>query len=208
MIDDEELDALIESRRSKQSSDLQSKSAFQSKMDEAKVNILMTAATEDESFVKEVTNTVKQAAIQSATNEQKTAELDGQKISLESEKIDREQRQTQQLVAEDKWTNLQKRRQFHYDGVKPIMESIGVSQPMNLLLLYTLTIFILPFYMISKLIKGTIGVLLCGAEDGNRSKMAKGFIWTVLSIVVLLVMLAACYLFLKWQGIDILQNLK
>ena len=43
--------------------------------------------------------------------------------------------------------------------------------------------------------------MIAGAEDEDRPKLVRGFIWTILGILFVGAVGAAIYLFLKWQGI-------
>ena len=51
-------------------------------------------------------------------------------------------------------------------------------------------------------------MLISGASDGSRGKAAKGFLWTITCVFVLLALVCLVYLFLKSQGIDLLTNIK
>lgn len=181
---------------------------FSKQMDEVKQQVLATASQEDQRFVNTIVENVKDAAVTYTQVEQAKAEYERQKVEYESEKLDTRQQANAHQAAEDKWLNRQKRREYHYNGVKPIMLFVGITEPMNLAFLYFFAIVLIIPFFIAKLFRGTIGALLCGAEDANRSKAAKGFIWTIIAIVIVLIILCLIYLFLRWQGIDILANFK
>lgn len=174
---------------------------FAKKMDDVKEDILKVAATEDQKFVKDVKDNVKGAAVSYTQAEKAKADLEKQQVSYQSEKLETAQLQNQNQQKEDAWSNKVKRREFAYHGVKPIMLFVGITEPMNIALLVFLTIVLLPFYLISKLFRGTVGALIAGAEDEDRPKLVRGFIWTVIGIVFVGVVGACVYLFLKWQGI-------
>ena len=176
-------------------------SAFADKMDDVKVGVLKEASENDEKFVQTVKDNLKDAAVKHTEVEQEKAKYAKQKVQYEEEKLDTAQKRNEQQQQEDKWENRQKRRQYHYNGVKPIMTFVGIIEPLNLVLLYFLTVILVWFFLAAKLFQGTIGALLSGASDGNRTKAAKGFIWTVLGIFTLFIVGAIVYLFLKWQGI-------
>lgn len=207
---DEELDKLELELRQKQATQIQisEQTSFSKKMDDVKQNILAEASTKDDKFVSTVVENVKDAAVQYTQVEQKKARLEQQRVQYESEKLDTQQKANANQQAEDKWINRQKRREYHYNGVKPIMLFVGITEPMNLMFLYFFAIILIVPFFIAKFFRGTIGALLCGAEDANRSKAAKGFIWTIIAIVIALSVLCLIYLFLKWQGIDILEKFK
>lgn len=176
-------------------------SAFADKMDDVKVNVLEQAREEDKKFVETVKENLKDAAVKHTEVEKEKAKFAEQKVKYEEEKLDTKQKRNEQQQLEDKWENRRKRRQYHYDGVKPIMTFVGIENPLNLFLLYFLTLILVWFFLAAKLFQGTIGALISGASDGNRTKAAKGFIWTVLGVFTLFIVGAIVYLFLKWQGI-------
>ena len=181
---------------------------FAEKMDTVKQGVLKEASETDESFQQQVRENVKKAAVKLTEVEKDKADYVKQQVGYESKKLETKEHREEHLQREDRWLNKQKRREYHFNGVKPIMNFVGITEPMNLVFLYFFAlVLIIPFF-IQKLVRGTIGVLLAGAEDGNRSKAAKAFIWTIVSVLVLLITFALVYLFLKWQGIDILKNLK
>lgn len=177
------------------------KSEFSKRMDDVKVQVLENASNEDEKFVRTVKENLKDAAVKHTEVEQEKAKYAKQKVQFEEEKLDTKQRQNVHQQQEDKWINRQKRRQYHYDGVKPIMQFVGIETPMNLFLLYFLTFILVWFYLLGKLLQGTIGALVSGASDANRPKAVKGFLWTLLAVITVVVVAMAVYLFLKWQGI-------
>lgn len=176
-------------------------SEFAKRMDDVKVQVLENASNEDEKFVKTVKENLKDAAVKHTEVEQKKAEFVKQKVQFEQEKLETKQKENVHQQQEDKWANRQKRRQYHYDGVKPIMQFVGIETPMNLLLLYFLTLVLVWFFLISKLLKGTIGALVAGASDADRPKAVKGFLWTLLAIFTVIIIAMAVYLFLRWQEI-------
>ena len=217
MIEDKELDALSEEVKNKEAmsmikpqetSEIDLNTQFSKKMEDVKQNILVNASAEDDKFVETVKKNVKEAAVKLTEVEKGKANLQQQKIEYESDKITTKQKQEEHTQHADKWEDKRKKRQYHYDGVKPIMEFVGIEQPMNLFFLYALAILLSPLFLIAKLCKGTFGALLAGANDKDRSKAAKGFLWTLLCVFSLLVLICVVYLFLKTQGINLLANIK
>lgn len=174
---------------------------FAQAMDAVKLNVLAEAATKDEKFVENVRSTIKQAAVDNTVVEAKKAKLEQQKVDYQSEVLETQQKKNEHIAAENKWLNREKRRQYHYNGVKPIMMFVGIKEPLNLFLLYLLTLILSPFYLLSKLLKGTIGMLIAGASDADRPKAVKRFLWTILGIFAILIIIVVVYLFLKWQGL-------
>lgn len=106
-------------------------------------------------------------------------------------------KETKNLSSEDKWEISQKKRQYHYDGVKPIMMSADIKEPLNLILLYFLTIFLVWYFLGKKLIQATVIKLVNVIENQNTSKPIRTFAWTILITIVLLTVLAIIILITK-----------
>nr|DAF90897.1 MAG TPA: hypothetical protein [Siphoviridae sp. ctnMR5] len=176
-------------------------SQFATRMDDVKVDILREASAEDKKFVDTLKRNLKDAAVKHTEVEQDKADYAKQQVAYESEKLNTAQEENEHKAKENKWDNKIKRREFHFNGVKPIMEFIGIKQPMNLFLLYFLSAIMVWFFLLAKLFKGTIGALIAGAEDSNRPKSVKGFLWTLIAIIAVGALSAIIYLFLKWQAI-------
>lgn len=177
------------------------KDTFKSKMDEVKLQILKDASIDDKKFEKTIKENVKDAAVKHTQVEVEKATLAKQNVQYEQELLNTKQQENAIAATEDKWQNKEKQRQFHFNGVKPIMSFVGITEPMNLFFLYFLTVVLLPFFLFSKLWKGTVGALVAGASDSDRPKAVKGFIWTLVGILSVCILAALVYLFCKWQGI-------
>lgn len=174
---------------------------FGAAMEQVKLNVLAEASVEDEQFVDKVKGTLKRAAVKHTEVEERRADFEKQKVDFASEVLQTEQQKNEHRAIEDKWANRERKRQYHYNGVKPIMMFVGIKEPLNLFLLYLLTFILAPFFLLSKLIKGTIGALIAGASDGDRPRAVKGFLWTLIAVIAILAIAAVIYLFLKWQGL-------
>lgn len=174
---------------------------FSKAVDAAKIQAVQEASANDEKFVKDFTEQLKQATLKAAQVEQEKQELEKQNIKYAQELLETQQKLNEKEQKINDWEKKQKRRQYHYDGVKPIMEFVGIKTPMNLFLLYFLTSILVWFFLLSKLFKGTIGALIAGAETDNRPKAVKGFMWTLLAVIVLVVASSAIYLLAKWLAI-------
>lgn len=181
---------------------------FSKNMDIVKENVLKEAAANDDTFVDTIKKNVKSAAVKLTEVEKAKATYQEQQVQFESEKLDTQQQKNLHTQQEDKWSNRQKRRQYHYDGVAPIMKFVNITEPMNLVCLYFLTIVLMIPFLIGKFLRGTFGTLIAGATDGSRSKLAKGFLWTIACAFALFILICLVYLFLKWQDVDILANIK
>ena len=218
-IKDDELDKLLEQKAQEKlqqtqvlSTKVESKdltqSNFATKMDDVKINVLAEASTEDKQFVDTVKKNLKQAAIKHTEVEQKKAELAGQQVKVEQTKVEKEQKHTEHEMAEDRWDNRRKWREYVYDGVRPIMEFVNIKTPFDIILMLVFTLILIVPYFVSKLLRATLGVIWFGACDTDRSKSMRGLFWTILVIIVLFVLFCIVYMFLKHQGIDILQSLR
>lgn len=179
----------------------QAKTKFEHAMDAVKLNVLAEAANEDEKFVKTVKETLKSAAVSNTQVEESKANLEKKKVEYQAATVNTAIMQNEHQAAENKWLNREKKRQYHYNGVKPIMMFAGIEEPLNLFLLYLLTLILSPFFLLAKLLRGTIGILLSAACDPDKPKSIKGLIWTILATITILTITAVVYLFLKWQGL-------
>lgn len=180
---------------------IQHDSGFVSRMDIVKQQVLQDASESDQSFVETIKENVKQAAVVHTEVEKEKASLEKQSVQYEQEKLSTKQKRNINVSREDRWANREKRREYHYNGVKPIMEFVGIKTPMNLFLLYFLTLILIWFFLLSKLLRGTIGALIAGAEDANRPKAVKGLLWTLIGAIAVGALLCVVYLFLKWQNL-------
>lgn len=214
-IKDEELDKLLEEKEKSETA-LEVKNEnnfvqpkfeqtqFENKMEEVKLNVLKEASIEDNKFVDTIKENLKKAAIKNTEIEQNKAELQNKQVESEKKKTDKEIQQTEHKIREDKWENREKWRRYVYNGVKPIMNFVGIDEPMSILMTCIFTILLFIPFLIAKFWNGTIGALILGACDKDRSKAMKGFIWTVLAIALLFGLICLVVLFLKTQGIDAL----
>lgn len=166
---------------------------FSKTLDKSNINILQDAAVTDQKFIDDLKREIKEAALKNAQNEKEKQELEKQNTEYARELLETQQQLNKLQQVQDKWDNKEKRRQFHYNGVKPIMQFVGIENPMNLILLYFLTVILTPFYLINKFFRGTIGAIVFGAEDTNRSKAMKGFLWTLLGLIVLTIFAFSIY---------------
>lgn len=212
--DDKELENLFEKKENKEivvSKEVNSKAPlishiteqtqFNEAVDTAKLNILKEASATDEKFVQEVKENVKDATLKLMEVEKEKAELERQNVLYHQELKDKDRQINEYQQKENYWDNRQKRRQYHYNGVKPIMEFVGIKEPMNLVVLYFLTIILTPFFLIGKFVRGTFGVLIAGASSDERPKSVKAVLWTLLAVLCACIVAGTIYLFLKWQHI-------
>lgn len=177
------------------------KTSFTEAIDIAKIKTVEEASVNDEKFRKEFTEKLKDATIKLAEVEEEKAGLEKQNILYHQELLNTQQELNEQLQAENQWANKEKRREYHYNGVKPILMFVGIKEPMNIAILYILTSILIPFYLANKLIAGTIGALISGASDDNRPKAVKGFLFTLLAVTCAGLLAVIVYLGLGWLKI-------
>ncbi len=172
--------------------------AFTKNLETAK-NVILENSGQDSDFVKSLQKEIKDAALKSAELEKQRQELEQQNVKYAKELLETSQKLNVHQQSEDKWANREKRRKFHYDGVKSIMKFVGIDEPMNIILLYVFTIILLAPFLMSKFIKGTFGALIIGEEEGKkRSSEAKGFLWTIAILLSLLTFLICIVLAVNW----------
>lgn len=174
---------------------------FTEAIDIAKIDTVKEASVNDEKFKKEFTDKLKDATLKLAELETEKAELEKQNIEYHQELLQTQQELNEQLQDENAWINKEKRREYHYNGVKSILTFVGITEPMNLVVLYFLTAILVPFYLLNKLIAGTFGALVAGASDANRPKAVKGFLFTLLAVACTGLIAVMVFLVLKWLKI-------
>lgn len=218
-IKDEELDKILEGKENTETAlEVRNennfvqpkfeKTNFENKMEEVKLNVLKEASIDDDKFVDTIKENLKKAAIKNTEIEQNKAILQNKQVESEKKKTDKEIFKTEHEIKEDKWENREKWRQYTYNGVKPIMKFVGIDEPMSIFMTIVFTVLLFIPFLIAKFWNGTIGALIVGASDKDRSKAMKGFIWTVLAVTFLFGLICLIILFLKSQGIDALSLLR
>lgn len=181
--------------------DVVAKNAFSEAIDSAKIRVVEDASVNDKNFNKNFTDKLLDASLKLAEVEKEKAELEKQNIEYHQELLSTQQKLNEQLQDENAWINKEKRREYHFNGVKPILGFVGITSPMNLVILYVLVAILIPFYLVNKLVSGTIGVLISGASDSNRPKAVKGFLFTLLAVVCVGIIALCVFLALKWLNI-------
>jgi hypothetical protein len=175
-------------------------SAFTEKVDVLKDKVLEKAQS-NEKFVQNITKNVEDATITLVEVEKEKAVLEKQNIIYVQELLETNQKLNEFKQSTDQWQNKRDKRQYHYDGVKPIMEFVGIKTSMNLIILYILVSVLMPFFLGGKFLKGTVGNLICGIGDGSRTKSVKGFLATILALVILFGAGCGAMILLKFIGI-------
>jgi Rad3-related DNA helicase len=173
-------------------------SEFTKNVEDAKVNILKESAT-DERFVNSLREQIKQATLKATELEREKQELEQQNVKYASELLQTQQELNKHNQTENTWENKKKARQYHYDGVKPIMEFIGIKTSMNVFLLYLLVAVLIVPFIASKLASGTFGALVTGGDAGkDRPKAVKGFLFTLFAVLCVILFVIGVYLLAKW----------
>lgn len=180
MIIDDEKQAIVDKR-----------SDFDRTVDEAKVSFLKNQSGE---YVEEFHNALADATVEKAKAEKEKAITEKEKIRIDKELALATQRA-------NKWDNREKRRLYHYNGVKPIMEFVNIDKPMNLPFLYLMTVILFIPFLFDKLLKATFGNLIAGATNDDRPKAVKGVLWTAFGIAAVFLLALGILLLLEWLSI-------
>lgn len=176
-------------------------SAFTQAVDQAKIATITEVAATDKHFVKGFAGTVTDAAMESAKVEQEKQKLERLLVEHQQELIETKRQLNKLEQQTTKWEKRQKRRQFFYDGVKPIMLFMDIKEPTNILFALIITIIAFPIFLGGKILRATFGNLLVGATDADRPKAVRSFLATILAISVVLVLAFVVLLALEYLGI-------
>lgn len=187
------LEKKAEERASKEIANVTKATDFTNAVDKAKLNLISEASANDEKFIQELTNELKEAVKKSAQLEKEKQELEVKHIELEKNFIKTKNDLETNKQKEDKWENRQKAREYHYNGVKDIMKFVHINHPMNPFLMYFITLLIMPVYLAWTLIICPIGTLIAGTNDNNRPKLVKGAIYTLLLIALVVAVVFGAY---------------
>lgn len=148
-----------------------------------KTNLLATSSDKD--FVGELSNKNKDVLKASIDLEREKVEAEKQKILLEQEKIAKEKEDNLNERLKNKFGAKLDAQEYYYKSLKPILETVGVKTPMNVILMWIIAIacFIVPIYPLKLLFCASFGNLLAGASSENRKGFAKGCMWTAIAIL-------------------------
>lgn len=152
---------------------------FTETIDDAKVNVVQEASINDPKFVEDFKNKLKEATLKSAELEKQKQELENQYITLQQEYITTKRDLEKQQQQENKWSNKEKARQYHYNGLKDIMQFIGIQSPGCIPWMYILAVIISPVYLLWTLLLSPVWALIAGKNTTDRPMAVKGAIWTV-----------------------------
>lgn len=148
-----------------------------------KTNLLATS--NDKDFVGELSNKNKDVLKASIDLEREKVEAEKQRILLEQEKIAKEKEENLNERLKGKFGAKLDAQEYHFKSLKPILETVGVKSPMNVILMWIIAVacFIIPIYPLKLLFCATFGNLLAGASSENRKGFAKGCMWTAIAIL-------------------------
>lgn len=166
---------------------------FSDVVDDAKINIIKEASANDEKFVADLKNKLKEAATEAAELEKDKQTLERKNLELEENYIKTKTELEQQTQSQNKWTNKEKAREYHYNGLKDIMLFLHINNPMCIPLMYIFAVIGSPLYLVWTLILSPIGTLICGTKDNERPKSVKGAIYTILCLALVILVAFSVY---------------
>lgn len=148
-----------------------------------KANLMATS--NDKDFVGELSEKNKDVLKSSIDLEREKVEAEKQRILLEQEKIAKEKEENLNERLKGKFGAKLDAQEYHFKSLKPILETVGVRNPMNVILMWIIAVscFIIPIYPLKLLFCATFGNLLAGASSENRKGFAKGCMWTAIAIL-------------------------
>lgn len=149
-----------------------------------KTNLMATS--KDKDFVGELSDKNKDVLKASIDLEREKVEAEKQKILLEQEKIAKEKEENLNERLKGRFGSKLDAQEYHYKSLKPILETVGMKTPMNVILMWIIAVFVtivIPIYPVKLLFCATFGNLLAGASAENRKGFAKGCMWTAIAIL-------------------------
>ena len=148
-----------------------------------KANLMATS--NDKDFVGELSDKNKDVLKASIDLEREKVEAEKQMILLEQAKIEKEKEANLNERLKGKFGAKLDAQEYYYKSLKPILETVGVKNPMNVILMWIIAVasIIIPIYPTKLLFCATFGNLLAGASSENRKGFAKGCMWTAIAIL-------------------------
>lgn len=148
-----------------------------------KSNLVSTA--NDKDFVGELSNKNKDVLKASIDLEKEKVEAEKLKIKLEQEKIETEKEKSLNERLKGKFGSKLDEQEYHYKSLKPILETFGIKQAMNVYVMWIIAILgcITLIYPIKLLFCALFGNLIAGASSESRKGFAKGCMWTAIAIL-------------------------
>ena len=148
-----------------------------------KSNLIATA--KDKTFIEELSDKNKDVLKSSIDLEREKVEAEKLQIKLEQEKIATEKEKSLNERLKGKFGSKLDEQEYHFKSLKPILETFGIKQAMNIYVMWTISIIgcITLIYPIKLLFCAIFGNLIAGASSENRKGFAKGCLWTAISIL-------------------------
>lgn len=174
----------VEERALAQVENITKDTDFSRAIDTAKIETIARASAEDKQFNDDFKNELKQAVLKSAQLEKEKQELEKKNIELQQNYIKTKSELETQTQSVNKWENKERARLYHYNGLKDIMLFVHINNPMCIPLMYFFAILVAPIYLAWTLIISPIFTLIAGTKDGERPKLVKGAIYTILLIAL------------------------
>lgn len=167
---------------------------FTKAVEDAKISTVARASAEDNKFNEDFKQELKEAVLKSAQLEREKQELEKKNIELQQQYIQTKKEKEEQTQSENKWDNMRARRQYHYDGLKDIMDFLHIDHPMCVWLMYLFAIIASPIYLLKVLILSPLATLIGGTRAGDRPKLVKGAIYTILCVFLVAIIVVVVYL--------------
>lgn len=157
--------------------------AFTDAVEKAKVEVAKGVTVEGSKTAKRVEEVIANTIVKSTELDQNRVELEQDKVDLQSDLLTTRKLKEQYTKRQARYEHLCQKRQYHYDGLKTILNRVGINEPTNMILMYFIALTILPFSLLGMLFKGTIGNALSGLNPEERAKRVKSFLITFMALV-------------------------
>lgn len=175
---------------------------FSDTVDKAKIATIQQASIDDDKFNQDFKAELKQAVIKSAQLEKEKQELEKKNIELQQNYIKTKNDLETQTQIVNKWENKQKAREYHYNGLKDIMQFVHIENPMCIPLMYLFAFLVSPIYLLWTLVLSPLKTLICGTKEENRPRYIKNAIYTILcvglAVAIGFAIYACCHFVFAW----------
>lgn len=162
-------------------------SEFTTALENAKIEAAKQVTVDGSDTAKQVKKVIADAVIDSTKLEQERVSVESDKIALQKDLLSTRKIQERYVKRQAKYEHLTQKRNYHYDGLKSILNRVGIIEPTNIYLMYFISIIILPFALLGMLFKGTIGNMLSGLNPEERAKRVKAFLITFLAVLIVVI---------------------
>lgn len=156
--------------------------------EETKENIKKAALVstgKDKNYVAELHEQSKDVLTGSIELERARVEKEKQEILLEHEKLTTQKEKELNERLREKFGAKLDRQEYHYKSLKPILETFGIKNPMNIYVMWIIAILgcVTGIYPLKLLFCATFGNLIAGANSDSRKGFAKGCMWTLVAVL-------------------------